>query len=185
MNAWFNSWKQAQPNIRDAHVLYDGIDRAADHAPSTFFGLITTTKYRISTVNLHVTYERGELVEHAAQVRPAPVTVDPPPFAFKLAPQFTLEGIQGRVIIDGGNSFETAGDKLIVHNGAGLAASGLLTNRAVPRMVEIGQDANGAPIYGPDENATVDHYVSLEGLGLNIPIDGFTGRDAVKTFGIL
>ena len=184
VNTWFESWKRTQPNIRNAQVAYDGIS-IQRITTSYFFGLITTSKYRISTVNLHVTYERGELVSQTAQVRPAPVTVDPPPFAFKLPPTFTLEGIQGRVIIEGGDSFETGGDTLIVHNGAGLAASGLLTNRAVPRTVQVGQDANGAPIYQLDPEAIVDNYVSLEGLGLNIPVEGFTGRDAVKTFGVL
>ena len=184
VQTWFESWKRTQPNIRDAHVAFDGIS-VQRITTSTFFGLITSTKYRISTVNLHVTYERGQLVAQNALVRPAPISVDPPPFAFKLPATFTLEGIQGRVIVEGGDSFETSGDTLFVHNGAGLAASGLLTNREVPRRVEVGQDATGAPIFADDESGIVDRYVSLEGLGLNIPLEGFTGRDGVKTYGVL
>ena len=151
---------------RDAAHHDDPLLRARSRARSTGSARSTSTS-RTSAASSS---------QQSAQIRPAPITVDPPPFAFKLPATFTLEGIQGRVIVEGGDAFETAGDTLVVHNGAGLAASGLLTNRAVPRMVQVGQDANGAPIYaGRSESGIVDRYVSLEGLGLNIPLEGFTG----------
>ena len=97
-------------------------------------------------MNLTVSYQRGELVEHSTQVQPAAITVDPPPFAFKLPATFTVEGIRGRVIIDGGDGRR--------HRRSSTTApaspqSGLITNRLVPRVVQSGQDQNGNPIYKP------------------------------------
>ena len=118
------------------------------------------------------------------------IEIDPPPFAFKQPAKFSVRDIKGRVIIQGGEGFEEDGDTVIVHNGSGAAEPGLLTNRVVPRFTRTGTDAvTGQPIFEPelDEhgNPISDRFLSLEGLGLNIPLEGFTGPDTVKTFGVL
>src|SRR5262245_47649122 len=45
-------------------------------------------------------------------VTPPPVTVDPPAFAFKIPAPADLTGIRGRVTIDGGDTFESSGDRV-------------------------------------------------------------------------
>jgi len=61
-------------------------------------------------------------------VVPDPVTIDPAPYAFKADRTFDLSGIMGKVIIDGGDAYETDGDQVIIHNQDGAAKSGVLTD---------------------------------------------------------
>ena len=92
--------------------------------------------------------------------------------------------IRGRVFVEGGDTFQDDGDTVIFHNSQGPNLSaGLVTNRKIPRMESIGGnqfrqelDSSGDPIN--------DYVVSVEGLGFDIPTDGFIGRDGVKTFGV-
>ncbi|HEX4527586.1 MAG TPA: hypothetical protein VH108_12695 [Gaiellaceae bacterium] len=194
IQGWFNSWSQNVPNFQNPTMAYDGISASAI-TTSTFFGLITSTEIRIVVNNLRVSYQRGVLTTSTpVEIQPPTVTVDPPPFLFKVPAKSTVEGIAGRVIIDGGSAIETAGDTIVVHNGAGLANAGLLTNRYLPRYEQVGEDpATGAPIYvlqtsdgTPTGSPIEDRYVSLEGIGLNIPLDGFVGPDGHSlNFGIL
>ncbi|MCA9140821.1 MAG: hypothetical protein KDB00_28815, partial [Planctomycetales bacterium] len=63
----------------------------------------------------------------------APVTVDPPPFVYKVPGVYDVSGIQGKVIIDGGTTFEQNGDQVIVHNQNGVRSTdGKLTRTTVP-----------------------------------------------------
>uniref|UniRef100_UPI00356A9D5F LamG-like jellyroll fold domain-containing protein n=1 Tax=Stieleria sp. TaxID=2795976 RepID=UPI00356A9D5F len=48
-----------------------------------------------------------------------PITVIPPAFAYKVPRKFDVSGIQGKVTIDGGTTFEKDGDQVIVHNQEG------------------------------------------------------------------
>lgn len=116
--------------------------------------------------------------------------MDPPPFAYKQPAQFTVGDIKGRVIIKGGEGFEESGDTLIFHNGAGASETGLITHRVVPRFTQTGIDPDtGEPIFEQqlDENdqPIADTFQSIEGFGLNIPLEGFVGPDTVRTFGVL
>ena len=49
----------------------------------------------------------------------------------------TVGDIRGRVIVEGGNSFESDGDTVIFHNSGGSNLSGLVTNREIPRMESL------------------------------------------------
>jgi len=53
--------------------------------------------------------------------------VDPPAFAYKLDGVFDIKDIQGKLTIDGGEDFETLGDRLVVHNQDGTVHTGTLT----------------------------------------------------------
>ncbi|MFT5524412.1 MAG: Ca2+-binding RTX toxin-like protein, partial [Pirellulaceae bacterium] len=62
-----------------------------------------------------------ELAPVETTITPPQITIDPPPFAFKVDRIYDISGIQGRVTIDGGNSQD--GDNLIVHNQDGRLQS--------------------------------------------------------------
>ena len=115
---------------------------------------------------------------------PPPLIFDTPPFTFKAAASYDLSAIRGRLSIDGGSQLEQAGDTLIIHNQDGSSTAGLYTNRISPRMVQVGVDGNGHPIFVQDSEETgvpiVDTYQSLEGLG----IPSGVGLDGVPYFGI-
>jgi Ca2+-binding RTX toxin-like protein len=61
-------------------------------------------------------------------VVPDPITTDPLPFAFKADTTFDLAGILGKVFINGGETLETNGDKVVVHNLDSAAVTGTLTD---------------------------------------------------------
>ncbi|HSP73450.1 MAG TPA: hypothetical protein VLN26_13835, partial [Gaiellaceae bacterium] len=189
IQGWFNSWSQNIPNFRNPELDYSGIS-AYSITTSTFLGFVTSRKIRVIVAGLHVSYERGVLTPSTpVLIQPPAVTVDPPPFVYKQPATFTVEGIQGRVIVNGGDTVQSAGDAVVVHNSGGLANSGLLINRQLPRYEQTGENpATGNPIFAPqlDENGdpVVSTYVSLEGLGMNIPLDGFVGPDTVSTYGV-
>ncbi len=148
IQGWFQSWSRNVPNFQNPTMAWDGINATAI-TTSSFLGLVFHQEIRIVVTNLRVSYERGVLVTTTpVTVQPPTVTIDPPPFLFKVPASATLEHIAGRVIIDGGNSVETAGATIVVHNGAGLANAGLLTNRYLPRYEQTGENpVTGAPIY--------------------------------------
>ena len=188
INGWFDAWSRNIPNFRNPQLSVAGYS-AYTITERNWFGLVTSRTIRVVAHNLTVSYEYGKLVQRSTQIQPAPIVVDPPPFAFKIPATFTVEGIQGRVILDGGETFESGGDTVIVHNSSGLAQSGLITNRLVPRYEQVGSDADGNPVFEPQldefDDPIEETFVSIEGFGLNIPLEGFTGRDGVKTYGIL
>ncbi len=61
-------------------------------------------------------------------VVPDPITTDPAPFALKADASFDLTEIKGKVIIDGGDTHETNGDQIFIHNQYSGAVSGTLTD---------------------------------------------------------
>ena len=121
--------------------------------------------------------------------------MDPPPFAFKAlngAAKFDVNDIRGKLTIDGSSTFESVGDKVIVHNSGGSNDESLITNRQLPRTEVDGKDQNGKNIYKPsydDEGDQItDEYISLEGFGFDIPYSGFknpSGDDDTKIYGVL
>jgi Ca2+-binding RTX toxin-like protein len=78
------------------------------------------------------TYRIGEeFLPPPRIIQPAEVTVDPPAFAYKLDGVFDIKDIQGKLTIDGGDTFETLGDKLVVHNQQGTVHTGTLTGTSL------------------------------------------------------
>ncbi len=181
IHGWFDSWRTRIPNFRNERLEYDGIF-AESIIVTSFFGLVFSNKIRVTVQNLRVSYERGVLTSATAQVQPEKLIVDPPPFVLKLPARMTVEGIQGRVILDGGETVEAGGDTVIVHNGSGLAQSGMLINRIVPRFAQVGLDQNGDPIYEQQDD---QRFVELVGLGMTIPLAGFVAPDTSKSWGVL
>jgi hypothetical protein len=137
--------------------------------------------------NLDVDYRIGRYEARTKLIQPAPVTVDPAPFAFKEARSLDAASILGRLTIVGGDQFEDAGDRVVLHNQEGSSAPGQLTMRTLPRMVQVGEDANGNPIFEQDEDNGVpltDTFLSLEGAGLGINPAGQTALDTNTYFGV-
>ena len=133
------------------------------------------TRVIVRVTNLSISYETGRLVEQAPEILSVdPITVDPPPYALDAGPTNDVSGIQGRVIINGGRTFQDEGDTVILHNRDGGGGSGLVVNRELPRMEVQGANSDGTPQYVPaqDENGPIiDEYVSLEGFGLTDSLD--------------
>ena len=81
VNLWYDAWKETIPNFRNPTLAFNV--SAASEYTRTFLGLVIDRLIRVRVTGLSVGYERGELVPHSTQVQPAPIEVDPPPFAFK------------------------------------------------------------------------------------------------------
>ncbi|MDP7307506.1 MAG: hypothetical protein QF405_07665, partial [Roseibacillus sp.] len=190
IQSWFDSWRGNIPNMR--YENYE-VGSYNTEVQTTRYGFwwwsVQRTRVVVRVENLRITYETGRLVEQLpTQLTPAPVEFDPPPYAYAPAAQLDVGQIRGRVIIDGGSTFENEGDSVILHNSSGLSDAGLLTNRQVPRMESLGRGPDGELQFeqARDENGPIlDSYLSVEGLGLDVPDDGFEGRDGVSTYGVL
>ncbi|MDB4265389.1 hypothetical protein N9891_01425, partial [bacterium] len=184
LQARFDASKGNNPNRRNETFSFDVSDPVTRSSGySFFFGLFQRTEIVVTATNIVERYEEGTFQTTPTVIQPPSFRYDPPAFAFKLPSQFDVGDIAGRVIVEGGNSFESDGDTVIFHNSGGPNLSGLITNREIPRMESIGNgefqqavDSNGDPI--------IDVVVSVEGLGLDIPSAGFVGRDGVRTFGV-
>ncbi|MEW6157779.1 MAG: hypothetical protein AB1813_10120, partial [Verrucomicrobiota bacterium] len=74
---------------------------------------------------------RKTVIPELRTVTPDPIEIDPPPFAFKLPGKFNVSDLRGKVIVDGGDAFESTGDELFVHNSQGAATSGNLTSTSL------------------------------------------------------
>src|SRR5262249_36750084 len=137
-----------------------------------------------------VTYKIGHYEERTKLVQPAPVTVDPLPFAFKADRSLDISKIGRRLTIRGGDGFETSGDTVIFHYQAAPAGTDQLTEHTLPRLVEAGEDQNGNILYAQDTDATSgeplsDTFLSLEGVGLGIDrVHGQLGLDGNRYFGV-
>ena len=191
---WFESWRANIPNLRNGDFTYgENKDMTLDvqvieTTRRFIFWSVTSKRVVVTLQNLEVSYERGRLVTNTATVQPPTVTIDPVPFAFKQPAKFDISDIRGRVIIDGGRQFEDSGDTVIFHNSGGPNTAGLITNRELPRYESAGKDDQGNTLYeqAEDENGPiVDTYLSVEGLGMDIPTSGFVGVDGVRTYGVL
>jgi hypothetical protein len=133
--------------------------------------------------SFQINYRVGHLETRPKSIQPPSVTVKPAPFAFVADPVFDGSQIKGQLIIKGGGGFETKGDTVIYNNQGGVAGTGQLVQRTVPRMAVTGLDAAGKPIYAQAtavdaSGKTIkltDTYLSLEGIGLGIDPAGKTG----------
>ena len=164
-----------------------------------FFSLIFDPRVQVSIGSFELKYSIGHLEERSKLIQPPNVEVDPLPFAFKAEPVYDAAAIRSRLIIQGGDQFETAGDRVVYHNQAGVSAAGRMLERDVPRLRQSGEDQYGTPIFVADidgdclnapggTEATcqlVDRYVTIEGAGLGIDaINGETARDTSIYFGV-
>ena len=108
------------------------------------------------------TYRIGnEVLPPPRTVQPAEITVDPPAFAYKIDGVFDIRDIQGKLTIDGGEAFETLGDKLVVHDQQGTVHEGALSEGNLSGF-GLGQGTvNGEAFNGVD-------YASLEYVDLRL-----------------
>src|SRR5207253_7421210 len=93
--------------------------------------------------------------------------------------------IRGRLIINGSDEVETNGDRVIIHNQQGVSDPSRVINRVSPRMIQVGEDRLGNPIFKQDTDPDTgkllyDAFLSLEGLGIPTGI----GNDTVPFYGI-
>jgi hypothetical protein len=112
--------------------LFDLIDRTVDSvqflniSPWWFFG---EGRITFSFDPAAFTYRIGhEVLPPPRIVQPSEIIVDPPAFAYDAGGVHDLSGIQGKLVVDGGTAFETAGDTLVVHDQDGAVHSGTLTS---------------------------------------------------------
>ena len=184
LQARFNASKGNNPNRRNETFDFNLKTEVRRTGYSFFFGLFRRTEIIVTATNIVEQYQQGVLKTTETTITPPSFRFDPPPFAFKFEAKLDVGDIRGRVFVEGGDTFQDDGDTVIFHNSQGPNLSaGLVTNREIPRMESIGGnqfrqelDSSGDPIN--------DYVVSVEGLGFDIPTDGFIGRDGVKTFGV-
>ncbi|MEI6722474.1 MAG: hypothetical protein WCO67_17045, partial [Betaproteobacteria bacterium] len=164
MNAWY---EQNKANWRYLDIKYhsafgDGLQGIINYAVSSvdwwfswggwwFFDPIIAFSFEMPEITL----EYGtEVWPEPRLVTPPSITVDPDPFAIKLPAVNNLNGIRGRLVIDGGEDTGTDNDTVVVHaNGSTFDLSGSLVN-----VTEGKTDAAGTTV-------TTD-YLNLRGLGL-------------------
>ncbi|MDB4395265.1 calcium-binding protein, partial [Akkermansiaceae bacterium] len=190
LQARFDASKGNNPNRRKESFSFDvnePVTRRTGY--SFFFGLFQRTEIVVTATNIVERFEEGSFQTTPTSIQPPSFRYDPPPFAFKQPGKFTVGDIRGRVIVEGGNSFESDGDTVIFHNSGGSNLSGLVTNREIPRMESLAGGVYQEAL-DSDGNAIVDVVVSVEGLGLGIPAtsdpnrDGFLGLDGIRTYGV-
>ncbi|MDB4528193.1 hypothetical protein N9198_04925, partial [Akkermansiaceae bacterium] len=190
LQARFDASKGNNPNRRKESFSFDvnePVTRRTGY--SFFFGLFQRTEIVVTATNIVERFEEGSFQTTPTSIQPPSFRYDPPPFAFKQPGKFDVGDIRGRVIVEGGNSFESDGDTVIFHNSGGSNLSGLVTNREIPRMESLAGGGYQEAL-DSDGNAIVDVVVSVEGLGLGIPAssdpnrDGFLGLDGIRTYGV-
>ncbi len=160
----------------------------------SFFSFLFDPRVYVSVDTLTLRYRIGSLEPRTKQVQPAPVTVDPLPFGFDAGRSLDVSRILNRLTIRGGDQFETAGDKVVIHNEEGTSADGRLLVRTVPRMVQAGEipGPNGTriPVFKQDVDPTTkapifDTFLSVEGMGIGIDsVNGRVSADGQRFFGI-
>ena len=190
LQARFDASKGNNPNRRKESFSFDvnePVTRRTGY--SFFFGLFQRTEIVVTATNIVERFEEGSFQTTPTSIQPPSFRYDPPPFAFKQPGKFDVGDIRGRVIVEGGNSFESDGDTVIFHNSGGANLSGLVTNREIPRMESLAGGGYQQSL-DSDGNPIVDVVVSVEGLGLDIPAssdpnsDGFLGLDGIRTYGV-
>ncbi len=174
LNVLQNAARSAFPYVRfDANpanaLRYNPAGITSQLIFGTFF--IFDASIELTIPDLTFSYEVGALVPREQVVQPAKVTLDPPPFAFSATGIFDVSQIRGRLIVVGGDQFENAGDRLIVHNQKGLSAAGqILVRSGIPRLIEIGQDKDGNSVFQQDRDEAgkliFDEYQTIAGIGL-------------------
>ena len=165
-------------HLFDPLTLFDSatITNATSRLRFSFLPFLFDTTVQIDVQDVTLNYRIGTVTAETKLVQPPSITVDPPAFAFQAEGTNDLSGIHGRLTIRGGDSPETLGDTVIVHNQNGTISSlGRLETFSQPRYTQIGQDGAGNAIYGQDHDSSsgVPLFTSslqLEGMGLGIPI---------------
>jgi Ca2+-binding EF-hand superfamily protein len=159
------TWKRFIPLFEVDAPTFSSVQARARYG---FFGFIFDPTVELTVFDLQVEHRFGRYEERTQLIQPAPITVDPAPFAFKAPRSLDVSSILGRLTIVGGEQFEDAGDRVIVHNQEGPSAPGQLTTREITRAET---DENGDPI--------VDMFLSLEGAGLGIPDFATGGKETL------
>ena len=147
----------------------------------------------IDVSNVTVTYTTKSYVTTTTLIQPPPVTITPAPVIVDAA-GVDASQVRSKLVIEGGDDFQTSGDTVIYENENSTAPeTGELVQRSEPKMEETGEDpVTGNPIFTPDttiDPATgvpyVTTYLSLESTGLGInPTIGQTDVEGNKYYGI-
>ena len=184
----FRAWQMANPLIEIVDITVDDISFRPIH---DFFLFIALPRFEVTVGTLRLDYQIGRYEERSKLIQPAPVVVDPPAFAFKEAGSFDGSTIAGRLTIVGGDQFEENGDRVIFHNQLNLRSQedGFLRVREVPRMIQVGEDADGNFIFEHDRDEDTgellfDTFQSLEGAGLGINESGQLARNTTTYHGV-
>ncbi|MGZ6715887.1 MAG: hypothetical protein ACXVFG_14140, partial [Gaiellaceae bacterium] len=126
----------------------------------------------------------GDDTIHVGGTPPA-LPVGFPGTTFTPTANSNVASIVGRLTIRGGDGAEYRGDTVIVHNQSGSSAAGTLTTRPLPRIVQVGADQNGNPLFGQASGPgglITDTFRSVEGIGLGIPTGGRAAFDGTNTY---
>ncbi|MHC4396737.1 MAG: hypothetical protein ACYS1A_13895 [Planctomycetota bacterium] len=168
-NRFVAVWQSIFPHFRVDNINFSGVTWRFkyDHFWWWFF----SPKIEITVATFNINFSIGHLEAREKVVQPPPVIVDPPPFLFKAPGVFDISDIRGKLTIQGGEQYETNGDRVIVHNQEGSSAAGIFTNRISPRMIHIGEDQTSNFIFVQDVDLETnellyDTYQTVEGLEL-------------------
>ena len=138
----------------------------------------------IDIQNLQITRQSLQYVTVTTTIQPPPVTVTPAPVILAAPPSIGASQVKSKLIILGGDDFETNGDTVIYEDYNNTAPdTGQLVQRTVPRMTETGEQADGTPIFTQDGNLT-DSYLSLESTALGIDPGGQTDVQGNPYYGV-
>ena len=158
-----------------------------------FFSFLFDPTIEVTVSTLRLNLKIGRMEERTQLVQPPKTIVDPQPFALDAGRNLDISKILNRLTIRGGDQFETAGvgDRVVVHNEEGRAATGKLFVRKTVRRKANGE-IGGVPVFTFDldaqGNKQYDSYLTLQGGGLGIDAgsvsaDG-TEYDGVEMTGI-
>ena len=158
-----------------------------------FFSFLFDPTIEVTVSTLRLNLKIGRMEERTQLVQPPKTIVDPQPFALDAGRNLDISKILNRLTIRGGDQFETAGvgDRVVVHNEEGRAATGKLFVRKTVRRKANGE-IGGMPVFTFDldaqGNKQYDSYLTLQGGGLGIDAgsvsaDG-TEYDGVEMTGI-
>ena len=167
-------------------ATFNGLSVSYDWNIFDFFDLLPSVTVTLSGVQ--VSYQVPTIRIFQRQIQPPPVTITPAPVALMAPPSLDASLVKSRVIILGGNDFETNGDTVVYENENGARADvGQLVQRTTPRIVEVGEKTDGTPIFAQDTLGGVgltDTYLSLESTGLGISPAGTMSVEKTPYFGL-
>ena len=168
------------------NATWTGLGISYDWNPFDFGNLLPHVN--VTFFGLQVSYTIPIITFVTRTIQPPPITVTPAPVAIIAPPSVDASQVKSRVIIQGGNDFETKGDTVVYNDTGGSFDNGQLVQRTVPRMVEVGEDPvtgtpqfvqdtlNGAPLF--------DTFLSLESSALGISPSGKLSVETTPYFGL-
>ena len=111
-----------------------------------FFSFLFDPTIEVTVSTLRLNLKIGRMEPRTQLVQPPKTIVDPQPFALDAGRNLDISKILNRLTIRGGDQFETAGvgDRVVVHNEEGSAATGKLFVRKTVRRKANGE-IGGAP----------------------------------------